>query len=70
MIYTSQLLKMHAELKTFDELAKVVRALGEQGEFLISMDEKPPYPDTPENWELALENEFTWLSRDPKSGES
>jgi len=64
MVYTSQVLKMHPELATFAEFTNVVRALGEQGEFLISMDEKPPYPDTPENWELVLEHAFTWESRE------
>jgi len=63
MIYINQVLSMHPDLKTFAELTDVVRALGEQGEILISMDQKPPYPDTPENWEMALENAFTWQSR-------
>jgi len=64
MIYTSQVLANHPDLKTFDELSNVIRALGAQGEILISMDERPPYPDTPENWEIMLENAFTWQSRE------
>jgi hypothetical protein len=41
-------------------LVPVIRALGEQGEILISMDERPPYPNTPANWEFVLENAFTF----------
>ncbi len=63
MINMSQVLTMHPDLKSFAELTDVVRALGAQGEILISMDARPTYPDTPENWELVLENAFTWQSR-------
>ncbi len=63
MIYTSQVLKMHSELQSFEALVPIVRALGEQGEILISMDERPPYADTPDNWEMVLENAFTWQSK-------
>ncbi len=63
MILMSQVLKMHEDLTSFDELVPIVQALGEQGEILISMDQKPPYPDTPDDWELKLENVFTWGGR-------
>lgn len=63
MIHVSQVLKMHTELTSFSDLLPIVQALGEQGQILISMDEKPPYADTPEDWELALENAFTWGGR-------
>ncbi len=63
MILMSQVLKMHEDLTSFEELVPVVQALGEQGQILISMDQKPPYPDTPDDWELKLENAFTWGGR-------
>ena len=60
MVLISQILKFHPELKSFEELVPVIKALGEQGEILISMDERPPYPNTPANWEFVLENAFTF----------
>ena len=60
MVLISQLLKMHPELKSFDEFVPIVKALGEQGEILISMDERPSWHDTPANWEFILENAFTF----------
>tara|TARA_B100000315_G_scaffold101359_1_gene93131 strand:+ start:2434 stop:2634 length:201 start_codon:yes stop_codon:yes gene_type:complete len=59
MLYLSQIVKTHNELERFDDLVGVVAALGRQGVILLTMDEKPPYADTPENWELALESAFT-----------
>jgi hypothetical protein len=63
MIYTSQVLKMHPELKNFSQFKKIVQALGEQGEILIEMDQKPPYPDTPDNWDMELEYVFSFQGR-------
>ena len=59
MVLISQVLKFHPEIKSFDEFVPIIRALGEQGEILISMDERPGFPNTPANWEFVLENAFT-----------
>ncbi len=59
MLYLSHIVKAHSDLEHFDELAGVVAALGRQGMILLTMDERPPYADTPENWELVLESAFT-----------
>ena len=59
MLYLSHIVKAHSDLERFDELAGVVAALGRQGMILLTMDERPPYADTPENWEFVLESAFT-----------
>jgi len=60
MVLISQILKIHPEIKSFDDFVPVIKALGEQGEILISMDERPSFPNTPANWEFVLENAFTF----------
>ena len=51
------LLKNHA-MSSFKEL-KMAVSDGAQGEMFFRMDVKPPFPDTPENWEDQLEAAFT-----------
>lgn len=59
MLWLSEiLLKRHA-LKSFDELLEAVREEARRGELFFRMDIKPPFPDTPENWEDRLESAFT-----------
>jgi hypothetical protein len=60
MVLISQILKFHPEIKSFEEFVPIIKALGEQGEILISMDERPSWYDTPANWEFVLENAFTF----------
>ena len=44
---------------TFDELLDVIRARAKNGEIFIRLDLKPPFPDTPENWEDKVESVFS-----------
>ena len=44
---------------TFAELTDLVRERARAGDRFLRMDIKPPYPDTPENWEFRLEGAFT-----------
>jgi hypothetical protein len=53
----------HKEIESFDELIPVVQAVARNGERFFRMDVKPPYPDTPENWEDRLEAAFSGLVR-------
>ena len=46
-------------LESFKELAQVVAQKGKDGEMFFRMDVKPPFLDTPENWEEQLEAAFT-----------
>ncbi len=58
MLHVSELLLQHHELTTFAELVDVVKQRA-KGEMFFRMDLKPPYPDTPNNWELVLEAAFS-----------
>jgi len=59
MLMLSDLIIQHQELESFEELVEGVRAAARAGERFFRMDIKPPYPDTPENWEDRLEAEFS-----------
>ncbi len=47
------------ELKSFEELKDKLRESAKQGEMFFRMDVRPPFQDTPENWEDILESVFT-----------
>ncbi|MBX2835735.1 MAG: sulfur relay protein DsrC [Gammaproteobacteria bacterium] len=63
MLRVSDLLLEHREVETFAQLLEVVK-LRARSEFFLSMDLKPPYPDTPLDWEEALESAFTSRQED------
>ena len=54
MLYLSSILIEQKNIETFDELLDAVKLKAHEGEIFIKMDLKPPYPDTPENWEEKL----------------
>jgi hypothetical protein len=58
MLYLSELLIEHHELKSFDELVELLEQKSKSERF-FRMDVKPPFADTPENWEDRLEAAFT-----------
>jgi len=60
MLYLSEILLQHHELASFDQLCAVV---GEEAKRHIhfKIDVKPPYPDTPPNWEDRLEGAFVGI---------
>ncbi len=49
----------HHELKSFAELKEKLCERAQQGEMFFRMDVRPPFHDTPENWEDILESVFT-----------
>ncbi len=59
MLWLSEVLLQHHELTSFTELVAVVRNGGDKGEMFFRMDVKPPFLDTPDNWEELLEASFT-----------
>jgi hypothetical protein len=63
MLKLSDILVGHQELISFDELVPLVQSAARSGERFFRMDVKPPYPDTPENWEDRLEAAFSGLVR-------
>ena len=58
MLHVSDILIERHDLESFAELVGAVRARARDEQFL-RIDVKPPFPDTPENWEDVLESAFT-----------
>ncbi len=58
MLYLSQILIANQEVRTFEELQELVKEFARQGEMFLRFDVKPPYPDTPVDWEDRLEATF------------
>tara|TARA_Y200000002_G_C22499415_1_gene586502 strand:- start:129 stop:320 length:192 start_codon:yes stop_codon:yes gene_type:complete len=58
MLYLSSLLIEEKQIETFDELLDVIKLRARNGEIFIRIDLKPPFPDTPENWEDKVEAAF------------
>jgi len=63
MLYLSEILLQHHDLDSFDGLLDIVKKKARSGERFFRMDVKPPYPDTPENWEDRLEAAFSGSGR-------
>lgn len=59
MLWLSELLMQRHDLENFEGLIKAIEEKAQAGERFFSMDVKPPYPDTPDNWEERLEAIFT-----------
>jgi len=59
MLWLSEVLLRNHEMTSFDELKDAVSKGGSTGEMFFRMDVKPPFQDTPENWEDQLESAFT-----------
>lgn len=59
MLYLSQVLIANQDMASFDELKAVIRESARQGEMHLRFDVKPPYPDTPNDWEDQLEAAFS-----------
>ena len=59
MLYLSTLLIEHKDVETFDEFLDVIKQKAIEGEMFIRFDLKPPFPDTPENWQDRVESVFS-----------
>ncbi len=59
MLWLSEILLQNQDIDSFDELIALVKAGARRGERFFRMDIKPPFKDTPENWEDRLEAAFT-----------
>ncbi len=67
MLHLSDILLQHHELESFAQLVAKVRERA-QGEFFFQIDIKPPFADTPDNWESVLEGTFSGVQDgDPTS---
>lgn len=58
MLSLSEILLQNHQLQSFDELVQVVEDRARGGELFFEMDVRPPFPDTPEDWENRLEAAF------------
>jgi len=58
MLCLSEILLQGHELQTFEDLLGAVQDKALSGELFFQMDVRPPFPDTPEDWEDRLEAAF------------
>jgi len=58
MLYLSEVLLEEHQLVSFEELVEKIKER-RKGEMFFRMDVKPPYGDTPNNWEDRLEAAFS-----------
>jgi len=65
--YLSEILLQNHDLESFADLVGAVRRHA-AGERFLHMDIKPPYFDTPDNWEDVLEAAFTGVAHDDPDG--
>ncbi len=63
MLKLSDILLAHKEIESFEELIPLIQEVARSGERFFQIDLKPPYPDTPEEWEDRLEAAFSGLIR-------
>jgi len=63
MLKLSDILVAHKEIESFEELIPLIQDVARNGERFFRIDLKPPFPDTPENWEDRLEAAFSGLVR-------
>lgn len=59
MLKLSDIMIANPQLESFDELAPLIREVARSGERFFRMDVKPPYADTPLDWEDRLEAVFS-----------
>ena len=56
------LMEMHG-IESFDQLVETIKQRALAGEIHFRMDVKPPFTDTPDDWEELLEAAFYELNR-------
>ena len=59
MLHLSEVLIQEHDLANFDALIAVIQKRARDGEMFFQMDVRPPFSDTPDNWEERLESAFT-----------
>jgi len=63
MLWLSEVLIQQHEIDSFEALKEAVGARARAGEIHFRMDVRPPFPDTPEDWEDRLEAAFYTVNR-------
>jgi hypothetical protein len=59
----SDILVSRKDIDDFSGLQDAIKEAAQSGERFFRMDVKPPFPDTPEDWEDRLEAAFSGLIR-------
>ena len=59
MLWLSEILLQEHELKSFDQLIASVKRRANEGAMFFRIDVKPPFQDTPADWEDRLEAAFS-----------
>ncbi|MEM8845121.1 MAG: sulfur relay protein DsrC [Pseudomonadota bacterium] len=59
MLALSEILMQNHSMQSFEELKLELQNRAQQGEIFFQMDVRPPFKDTPEDWEDILESVFT-----------
>ena len=59
MLTISEILIQQYKIETYKELKEFILKKIDEGEIFLSMDMKPHFDDTPDYWEVDLENLFT-----------
>ena len=59
MLWLSEVLIQNPQVESFEDLKDVITQRAADGERFFRMDIKPPFSDTPPNWEDRLEAVFT-----------
>ena len=63
MLWLSEVLMEGYDLESFADLESRIAEKAKSGEMFFRMDVKPPFGDTPDNWEEKLETVFTSAGR-------
>lgn len=59
MLWLSEILLQEHDLKSFEQLLDTVKRRAQAGAMFFRIDVKPPYQDTPADWEDRLEAAFS-----------
>jgi hypothetical protein len=59
MLWLSEVLLQGYDIDSFESLTQEIGARARAGEMFFRMDVRPPFPDTPEDWEDRLEAAFS-----------
>lgn len=59
MLWLSEILLQNPQLESFEDLKDEISTRAAAGERFFRMDIKPPFSDTPPDWEDRLEAVFT-----------
>lgn len=64
MLWLSEmLLQQQNDMDCFADLVTAVQEKGRSGELFFRMDVRPPFQDTPDDWENRLEAAFSSVSK-------